>query len=146
MGAPVLIINGLELPQLSRLDLQQTFEIDEGGTSDRRLANGSLFVMSNWTKWKTTLSGAGWVPAPLLSLPRGVAFELHSVAPLALSVGEALPAGWAARTDWPEKTIIDRRGVEVRLVYPILTVKTVSGARLVTGGNMPQWELVCREG
>lgn len=145
MGAPTLIIAGFELQQESRLDFQQTFERVDGGASSRRLAGGALFSMQHWERWATTVSGSGYVPAPLLSIRRGEPFELHSVAPIALKPGEDLPAGWAARTDWPEKTFTSRLGVEIRLVYPILTVASALGARLVVGGTYPQWEIACEE-
>lgn len=145
MGAPTLIINGITLPQRARLDLQQTFERVQGGGESRRLANGGLFTMQRWRRWATTLSGSGWIPAPLLSLPIGEPFAVHSVAPLALRIGEPLPAGWAARTDWPEVAVTGELGVTVRLVYPILTVATLDGPRYMTGGDGPSWELNCEE-
>jgi hypothetical protein len=141
MSAPVLIINGVELPQRSRLDYQQTFERVDGGANSRRMAGGRLFTTGHWEAWRTTIQGGGWIPPALLSLSRGVPFELHCVAPIALLPGEDLPAGWSARVDWPECTMIDERKVEVRLVFPVLTVVTLTGARLVTGGTNPSWEL-----
>lgn len=145
MSAPTLIIAGFELPQESRLDLQQTFERVDGGCAQRRRAGGAWFSMEAWTRWSTTISGGGFVPAPLLSIPRGVPFELHSVAPLALWPGEDLPPGWSARTDWPETSFTSRLGVEIRLVYPILMVASAQGARMVVGSSTPQWELACEE-
>lgn len=145
MSAPTLIIAGFEFPQESRLDFQQTFERVDGGSTSRRMGSGSLFTMESWERWTTTISGGGYVPAPLLSIRRGIPFELHSVSPISLQPGEDLPAGWSARTDWPETTFTSRLGVEIRLIYPVLTVVTALGARLVTGGSKPQWELVCEQ-
>lgn len=145
MSAPTLIIAGLELPQESRLEYRQTFElIDAGGTS-RRMANGALFTMRRWRKYRTTISGGGWIPAPLLALPLNAPFEVHAVGALALRLGESLPAGWREREDWPAIERTDRRGVVVRMVFPILTVKAPLGARYVVGGANPQWELVCED-
>ncbi|MDR1995155.1 hypothetical protein [Azonexus sp.] len=141
MSAPVLIINGFELPQRSRLDYQQTFERVDGGSSSRRMASGRLFTTEHWEAWRTTISGGGWIPPALLSLRRGMPFVLHSVTTIALRPGEDLPAGWSARVDWPEHSITDERGVTVRLVFPVLTVVTRLGARLMTGGSNPSWEL-----
>lgn len=145
MSAPTLIIAGFEFPQESRLDFQQTFERVGGGATSRRMSGGALFTMESWERWSTTISGGGYVPAPLLSIKRGVPFEIHSVQPISLKPGEDLPNGWAARTDWPEETFISRLGVEIRLIYPILTVKSAAGARLVIGGSKPQWELTGEE-
>jgi hypothetical protein len=144
--APGLIINGIDLPQRARLEYQQTFWLVEGGSSSRRMANGRLFTMSHWQRWATTISGGGWVPPPLLGLPIGEPFEVHAVAPVSLLPGQALPPGWTARADCPEVTTTDARGVTVRLVYPVLTVVTLTGARLVVGGGAPKWELICEEG
>lgn len=145
MGAPTLIIDGVQLPQRTRLDYQQTFERVPGGITGRRLANGALFSTEHWEKWQTTISGGGWIPPALLGLKRGVPFVLHSVGVLALKPGESLPAGWSARVDWPEKSFTDELGVTTRLIYPVLTVSTLTGARLVVGGSNPQWELTMEE-
>ncbi len=145
MGAPTLIINGVELPQRSRLTYQQTFERLPGGAETRRLANGAAFTMQHWERWGTTISGGGWIPPALLGIQRGVPFAIHSVYPVSLLPGQALPAGWTARSDWPEQSITDAAGVTVRLVLPILTVICPLGARYVIGGASPQWEIVCEE-
>lgn len=145
MSAPVLIINGVTLPQRSRLDYQQTFERLSGGAETRRRANGAAMTMEHWERWGTTISGGGWVPPALLGIKRGVPFVVHSVFPLSLKPGESLPPGWTARTDWPEKSVTDENGVTVRLVLPILTVISPAGARMRVGGDNPQWELVCEE-
>lgn len=145
MGAPVLIIDGVELPQRSRLDYQQTYQRVAGGASMRRMASGAAFSMEHWERWQTTISGGGWIPPALLGIKRGVPFEVHCVIPITLLPGELLPDGWAARTDWPEKTITDELGVSLRLVYPIMTVITTAGARLIVGGKSAQWELVMEQ-
>lgn len=144
MSAPSLIIAGIELPQRARLDLNQTFEAI-GGRSARRMASGALFKMSRWTRWKTTISGAGWVPPQLLGIDYDQPYTVECVEPLALAVGEALPPTWGSRSaPWAEKTITDERGVQVRLFFPILTVMS-DPPRLITGGSGPSWELVCEE-
>lgn len=145
MSAPTLIIAGFSLPQRARLEYQQTFERIDAGSASRRMSAGNLFTMTRWARWRTTISGGGWVPAPLLSIQTGVPFEVHAVAPIALRPGEQLPPTWQARTDWPESSITDELGVVIRLVYPVLTVKTLTGARLVTGSASPQWELAMEE-
>lgn len=144
MSAPPLIIAGIEIPQRARLDLSQTFEAI-GGSSSRRMANGALFKMSQWRRWRTTISGSGWVPPQLLAIDYDQPYTLESVTTLALAVGESLPAGWAQRSSpWGEKTITDERGVAIRLFYPVLTVMS-EPPRLITGNSGPSWELVCEE-
>lgn len=145
MGAPVLIIAGHELPQRSRLDYQQTIERIDGGIEALRMGNGALLATEHFERWRSTISGSGWIPAPLLSLPRGVPFTVHCVQPIALRIDEPLPAGWSERVDWPAKTLTLERGVQVRMVYPIFTMVTMTGARLVLPGRTPQWELAMEE-
>lgn len=144
MAAPPLIIAGIELPQRARLDLSQTFE-PIGGRSSRRMASGALFRMSHWQRWRTTISGGGWVPPQLLGIDYDQPYTIQCVTTLALAVGEALPPTWAQRSSpWGEKSVTDELGITVRLFYPILTVMS-DPPRLITGGSGPSWELVCEE-
>lgn len=144
MGAPSLIIAGIELPQRSRLDFNQTFEVI-GGVAARRMAGGALFKISHWRRWKTTISAGGWVPPQLLTIDYDQPYTIECVEPIALAVGESLPPTWAQRSSpWGETSVTDERGVTVRLFYPILTVMS-EPPRLITGGSGPSWELVCEE-
>lgn len=142
MSAPTLIIAGITLPVLAHLDFQQTFD-PIGGNTKRRMAGGALFSMTNWRRWKTTISGSGWIPAQLLSINFDEPYEVHSIQPVAFAVGAPLPPGWAIRTDFPGTTITDEAGIETRLIYPVLTVMS-DPPRLVTGSD-PTWELSCEE-
>lgn len=145
MGAPSLIIAGIELPQRSRLDFSQTFEVI-GGVVSRRMASGALFKLTHWRRWKTTISAAGWVPPQLLAVDYDQPYEIECVEPIALAVGEALPAGWTQRAaPWGETTVTDERGISVRLVYPILTVMSEPPRLVVGSSSGPSWELVCEE-
>lgn len=144
MAAPPLIIAGIELPLRARLDFSQTYE-PVGGSSSRRMANGALFKMSQWRRWRTTISGGGWVPPQLLAIDYSAPYTIECVAPLALAVGEALPANWTQRVaPWGERTFTDELGVAVRMFYPIITVMS-DPPRLITGSGGPSWELVCEE-
>lgn len=143
MSMPKLIIADITLPERSRLDFQQTYEPILGGAR-RRMANGSLFSMTHWKKWKTTIRGSGWVPAPLLGIDYSSAYFVHCIEPIALRPGEDLPPGWSARTDWPEVILpADAHGVSVRLVLPILRV--MSDPPTFSPGMNPTWELICEE-
>ena len=144
MAAPPLIIAGIELPLRAILDFSQTYE-PIGGNSSRRMANGALFKMSQWARWRTTISGGGWVPPQLLGIDYTQPYTLECAAPLALAVGEDLPANWSQRAaPWGEVTFTDDDGVSVRLFYPILTVMS-DPPRLIAGDSGPSWELVCEE-
>lgn len=144
MAAPPLIVAGIELPLRARLDFTQTFE-PVGGASSRRMASGALFKMRQWQRWRTTISGAGWVPPQLLGIDYDQPYTLECAAALALAVGEDLPPNWTQRAaPWGETTFTDEIGVSVRLFYPILTVMS-DPPRLIHGDGGPSWELVCEE-
>lgn len=144
MSAPSLIIAGITLPQRSRLEFSQTFE-PIGGRSGRRMANGALFRMSQWQRWRTTISGSGWVPPQLLGIDYDSSYTIESVTEVALAAGEPLPPNWTQRSaPWGEVSITDESGVTVRLIYPVLTVMS-DPPRLINGASGPSWELVCEE-
>ena len=86
MSAPPLIIAGITLPQRARLDFSQTLE-PLGGASARRLANGALFKTLQWQRWRTTISGGGWVPPQLLGIDYGQPYTVECVATVALAAG-----------------------------------------------------------
>jgi len=142
MARPPLIIAGITLPILSYLDLDQTMDPIKGG-SRSRLSDGAMFGMRRWGhKWRTTLSGKGWIPAPLLTIDYDAPFDLHCVRPLTLLDGQTLPNGWVVRADVPEVVrVID--GVNVRFVYPIIQVWS-DPPRFVPGVDAT-WELICEE-
>lgn len=142
MAAPKLIIAGIELPIRARLDYQQTFD-PIGARNARRHQDGSLFVTGIWKKWKTTITGGGWIPAQLLGINYDAPYEIHCIQPMAFAVGEALPPGWAARVDVPEELITDEHSISTRLIYPILTV--MSERPKITPGENPSWVLECEE-
>lgn len=143
MNYPTLIIAGVTLPLRSWLEVQQTYEPAAGNTR-RRLADGGLFNMTRWRRWKTTLSGSGWIPAPLLGIDYDQPITIHCVQPMAFRVGESLPSGWSARTDYPEVLLpADEFGQQVRLVLPILTV-WAEPPRIVPGSET-SWELSAEE-
>ena len=105
----------------------------------------AVWPMGRYSRCRIGSAGRRPFPPALLGLQPGIPFEVHAVAPLSLLPGESLPEGWLSRSDCPELTIVDSRGVEVRLVYPVLTVATLDGPRYVVGGSKPSWELVCEE-
>jgi len=144
VSAPPLIIAGVTLPQRARLDVNQTYE-PVGGNSSRRMASGALFKMSQWLRWRTTISAGGWIPPQLLGINYNASYTIECVMPVALAVGEALPPNWTQRSaPWGEKTITDELGVAVRLIYPKLVVMS-DPPRLIYGNGGPSWELVCEE-
>ena len=144
MAAPPLIVASIELPVRSRLDFSQTFE-PVGGSSSRRMANGALFKMRQWARWRTTISGGGWVPPQLLDIDYAAPYTIECVAPLALAAGEDLPPNWTQRAaPWGEQEFTDEAGVVIRLFYPVMTVMS-DPPRMISGNNGPSWELVCEE-
>lgn len=142
MQSPALIIAGITLPVRSRLDLQQSYE-PLAGASLRRLADGALFGMRRWRRWKTTIQCAGWLPHTLLNVNFDSPYEIHCVQPVSLAAHEQLPASWKIRADCPVSEVIDESCGVIRLVYPILTVR--SQPPKFNTGIAPGWELVCEE-
>lgn len=142
MSSPPLILAGVILPVRSRLDFQQSYE-PVGGRFRRRMASGTAFSMTRWERWRTTINGAGWLPAPLLSIDFRVPYEIHCIEPVSLAPDADLPPGWRARTDFELPPQHDGHGGEVRLIYPILKVCS-DRPRFSTGIN-PSWELICEE-
>lgn len=142
MATPALIIAGITLPKECALDLAQSLS-PIGGSTRRRMSSGALFSMTRWRRWKMTLSGGGFVPAPLLGINYDQPYEVHCIQPVSFRLGEALPAGWRARSDVPEFQVTGRDGIVTRLVYPILTVMS-DPPEIIPGGN-PTWKLDCEE-
>lgn len=140
--SPSLIINGIIIPVRSRLDMQQTLE-PVGGASRRRLANGGLFLMQRWRKWRTTIKCAGWIPAPLLTMDFSLPYEIHCVKPVTLLPGETLPNGWRERTDFVPADALDEQAGTLRMVYPIITV--LSDPPTFGLGTDPSWDLNAEE-
>jgi len=140
---PSLIIAGIELSIVAMLDFSQQIE-PIGGSNTRRMASGAAFKLGHWRRHRITLSGSGWVPAPLNAIDYDAPFEIELPHAVAFRVGEALPAGWAQRgAPWGEHTVTDQAGVAVRYVYPKMTV--ISDGPRQTNGNdaSPSWELTC---
>lgn len=140
--SPYLIIGGNVIPVRARLDLSQRLEPLAGETR-RRLADGSLFSMSRWGRWRTTIQGGGWIPTPLLLMDFSQQYEIHCVQPVSIPLGEQLPERWRERTDIPSTKIFDEHGGVFRLVYPILTVR--SGPPVYLLGINSTWELSAEE-
>lgn len=142
MALPTLIIAGITLPLESRLAIQQTLS-PLGGSTRQRMQSGALFSMTHWRKWAISLAGSGWVPAPLLSVDYSQPYQIHCIEPMAFRVGEALPPGWSARTDFPEAQFTGADGIATRLLYPILTV--MSDPPELVPGRDPTWKLNAEE-
>lgn len=145
MTTPTMIIAGVNVSFVSWLDFDQTIE-PISGSEVRRMASGAAFKMSGWTKYRITLSGSGWIPAPLLAVNYNASFTLELPAPITLNSAEALPSGWSQRSSpWAETTVTDQGGNSVRVVFVKMTV-IADPPRLVhnNSGN-PSWELVCED-
>lgn len=143
MSFPSLKIAGIDLSIVAWLDFDQSIE-PISGSSFRRMANGSGFNLSHWSRHRISLSGSGWVPAPLNAIDYAAPFEIELPHAVAFRAGEALPAGWSSRSaPWAERTITDQAGIAVRWVYPKMTVRS-EGPRQTNGNAAsPSWELVC---
>lgn len=143
---PSLKIAGLDISVIAWLDFNQRVTPLAGGSS-RRLSNGSLLMMTRWqAKYRVTLSGSGWVPAPLLAIPTRSPFVIELPKAIAWPVGEALPPGWMPRAaPWAEFIHTDPAGQQTRMVYVQMTVATEEGATQEGDGSDASWELTCEE-
>lgn len=142
MASPTLILGGCVIPVRSRLELQQSYE-PLGGSSRRRMASGAAFSMIRWQRWRTTIQGAGWLPAALLCVDFTMPYEIHCVQPVSLCANDELPPGWRARTDFTLPPEHDEHAGLIRLVYPVF--KVCSDRPKFSTGINPSWELICEE-
>ena len=141
MTTPSLKIATKEITVVSWLDFNQTIE-PIGGTSMRRMANGAAFKLTHWRKHRISLSGSGWIPAPLLAVNYDASFEIELPYPVTLLAAETLPTGWSQRSaPWAETTITDQAGFSLRVVYVKMTVYAEPPSQSI--GGDPSWELVC---
>ena len=144
MATPSLKIAGIDLSIVSWLDFDQQIE-PIGGSTTRRLASGSAFKLTHWTKHRITLSASGWIPARLNTVDYSQPFEIELPIPEVFAVGEPLPSGWSSRAaPWGETTTTDQAGVSHRLVYLKMTVLSDGPRKSASAGNR-SWELVCEE-
>lgn len=145
MAIPSLIVAGKSLSIMSRLDCEQRIE-PIGGSTTRRLSNGAAFKMSHWAKSRIVLSGSGWFPAALRGIDYTQPFEIELPYPEALAVGEGLPPGFSARgAPWDERSVTDKFGQAVRLVY--LKTMVISDGPSSSGGSSGNysWELTLEQ-
>lgn len=145
MASPSMVINGITVSVVAWLDFDQSLE-PISGASVRRMTSGAAFKMSGWRKYRITLSGSGWVPAPLLAINYDASFVIELPLPVTLNAAESLPSGWTSRSaPWGEVTKTDQEGVSVRVVYPKMTVIAEPPRMGHNLSGNPSWELVCEE-
>lgn len=143
MAYPSLKIAGRDLSIISFLDFDQRIE-GIGGSSVRRMANGAAIKLTHYRKHRITLSAGGWVPPQLSGINYDAPFEIELPKPVALVLGDSLPAGWSQRAaPWDAFTMIDQAGVSTRCVYVKMTVMADEPVQSIDGQNNRQWELVC---
>lgn len=128
-----LIFGGVEIPQTAALDLSQTYE-PLGGSSLLRMSDGSGVKMTRWTKTRTSISGAGWIPPGLDAIDYSAQIVVDCVAPRAvLSATTAATIPAARRPDvapWAFAIMSDGRQVPTTcsMVVDAATAGAVSGA------------------
>jgi len=142
VSLPSLIIDGIDLPILSWLDYEQTID-PIGGSTTRRMANGAALKLTHWRKWRVSISASGWVPSVLNAIDYDQPFDIELPTPVGLSVGEPLPSGWIARSDFPEHTVTDKDGNAIRYVYIKMTVIAEPPSQRHGRSNAPAWNLTC---
>lgn len=139
-----LIIAGRVISIATWLDYTQTIAEPLGGRVDRRLANGQLFTIARWKKYKVTLSASGWAPAALLGIDWSGDVVVELPRPLALAPGDDLPPGFSARdAPWNEQSTVDSAGHPLRLVWPKFTARSPGPSTSSSSAN--GWELVLEQ-
>ena len=94
-----LIIGGVSIPDLAALELQQTYE-PIGGEMTLRTIGGSAIKQITWQKWRTTITGGGWLPFGLSSLDYSAQMAVACIVPRGVvcsGLSATLPA--ARRSD-----------------------------------------------
>ncbi len=143
---PALKIGGATVvPALCADGLSQRYEPVNGGRGVLRMANGDALQQVRWQRLRTTISGAGPLPAPLAGVDWAAPLSLACIAPRATHNGTAPTA---ARTDAPVLAVPQLGGVSIDQThyYPLLTVicdgpRESWDARAARAG----WDLMCEE-
>jgi len=145
MANPSLKIGGIDLSIVGWLDYEQSIEPISGSTT-RRMGGGSAFKLTHWRKYRVSISAGGWIPPALLGINYDEPFEIELPAPVALNVGESLPAGWSSRVaPYDEHTVTDQEERSVRYVYPKLTVVAEPPSQSNGNSAAPSWNLVMEQ-
>lgn len=140
-----LKIAGIELSIVSRLHCDQQIE-PIGGSTVRRMGEGSAFKLTHWRKYRVTISADGWIPPALNAVDYDAPFEVELPYAVALNTGETLPAGWSSRAaPWGEHTVTDQSGAAVRYVYPKITVIAEPPSQSSGDAAAPSWSIVMEQ-
>lgn len=97
----MLIVDGVPVHFRAGHKIQQSYE-HIGGRTIQRLYNGDAVIQEGWKKLKTRITGNGWLPNALMTVPTDQAVELHCVVPLAEWLGNItgeIPAPEKGRND-----------------------------------------------
>lgn len=133
----ILKIGSFDLPLLAALDIDQSYE-PIGGEAISRAIGGLGIKQTTWKKWRTTISGSGWIPAGLDSLDPAAQLVIGCIVPRAVPCVFAtrqatLPA--ARRNDsghlpWGQALLADGSLVTTTasLAGDVATVASVPGA------------------
>ena len=70
----------MSIPDLAALELQQTYE-PIGGEMTLRTIGGSAIKQITWQKWRTTITGGGWLPFGLSSLDYSAQMAVACIVP-----------------------------------------------------------------
>lgn len=167
-----MTINGLPVAGETLGDWQQSYEV-YGGRAQLRFADGSGITQQAWTRLRTTISGSGWAPAPILALCRSAnTAELGCIEPLSVhgvsniitlptarrSGGIYAPTGWAVVDGRLTSTPLSLVGDTATLTqvpgavayeahyYPLLTVMAIACQNQLDGnGAVYGWSLTAEE-
>lgn len=144
-----LIIDGLEISDLSALGIKQTFEPVNNG-SLLRMADGTAVKQKVWSKLKTTISAVGWIPDGLSGINFGNAVTVDCIAQQSItSSSNIISIPGTVRPDIDPWGIAKVNGQwqDVGSTYAsgMLTIDVTAGATLYQARWMPRLTLFCNE-
>ena len=134
----ILKIGSIDIPLLAALDIDQSYEPIGGDGPPLRTLDGTGIKQMTWKKWRTTISGSGWITAGLASLDASAQIVIGCIVPRSVPCVFAtrqatLPA--ARRSDsghipWGQAIMADGSIVTTTasMASNVATVAAVTGA------------------
>lgn len=140
-------LGGVRVPILACLEFSQTYE-PIGGSVIHRMQSGKAVKQTHYTKWRTTLSGQGWIPVGLNALDYRLAQCLKCAAPQSVfSTYPCLTLPTARRQDEPFVpkgfAMVGQELMEVAMEMQadIATLSAIPDARGYCVHYYPEWQV-----
>ena len=144
-----LIIDGLEISDLSALGIKQTFAPVNNG-SLLRMADGTAVKQKVWGKLKTTISAMGWIPDGLSGINFDNSVTVDCIAQRSIvssSNAIAIPGTVRPDADPWGIALVNGQWQDVGSTFAsgTLTIDVTAGATQYQARWMPRLTLYCNE-